>query len=192
MDSSFGSRLASLRAARHFTQEELSAASGISRGRIAVIEKTCGTLPHGTTIARLAKALGVKPNVLLGEVSERVLDPTPAPPPTAEAPAAFSGELLNKLLNQINTAAQQHRDELAALKKEHKTALNLNVRMMQLAANVMASKIFDMEGRLGMRPLTAAEISAQQALEPPRAPKIGLKHYDESAPVGRYSVATAA
>ena len=189
METTFSTRLVALRAARHLTQQELSVAAGVSRSRIAVIETTEGRLPHPVTIARLAKALGVKPGFLLGEVTTPV---EAVPAPAALLPAPFSGELLDKLLNQINTAAQQHRDELAALKKEHKTALNLNVRMMQLAANVMASKIFDMEGRLGMRPLTAAEISAQQALEPPRAPKIGLKHYDESAPVGRYSVANAA
>ena len=114
-------------------------------------------------------------------------EPTPTPPaaPAAAAGLPFSGDVLDKLLNQINSAAQQHREELATLKKEHKANLAAHVRLMQAAANVMAEKIYYMEGRLGLRPMTAAEVTAQQAIEAPRAKKIGLKHYDESAPTAR-------
>ena len=58
--------------------------------------------------------------------------------------------------------------------------------MMTLAAEKLSEKIYFMEGRLGLRPPTAEEVAAQQALEAPRAKKIGLKHYDESSPTGRH------
>lgn len=113
-------------------------------------------------------------------------EPTPPAAPAAAAVIApLAGDVLDKLLNQINSAAQQHREELAALKKEHKANLNGTIRLMQASANIMAEKIHYMEGRLGLRPLTAAEVTAQQVAEAPRAKKIGLKHYDESAPTAR-------
>ena len=118
-------------------------------------------------------------------------------PPRPAAPAAalalpFSGELLDKLLNQINSQAQQHREELAVLKKEHRAAMNKQTQwaqytmdQMALAAEKLSEKIYFMEGRLGLRPFTAEEVAAQLAAEAPRAKKIGLKHYDESAPTAR-------
>lgn len=178
MESTFSSRLVALRAARQLTQQELANAAGVSRSRIAVIETTVGRLPHALTIARLAEALGVLPAHLLGEVSAR---PAPAVAPAPEVPVAC--ELIDKLLTQINDTANLHREELAALRKEHKTAMGVHIRMMNLTTNVLNEKIHYMEGRLGLRPLTVAELAAQQALEAPRAPKIGLKHY-ETSPIG--------
>ena len=189
MTSTFGTRLVALRAARQLTQHELAAASGVSRSRIAVIEKSTGNPPHATTVARLAKALGVRVSALYGEPD----GPTPPATPGAAAALPFSGELLDRLLTQINSQAQQHREELALLKKEHRAALNKQTQwaqytmdMMTLAAEKLSEKIYFMEGRLGLRPPTAEEVAAQQALEAPRAKKIGLKHYDESSPTGRH------
>ena len=113
-------------------------------------------------------------------------EPTPTPPaaPAAAAGLPFSGEVLDRLLTQINTQAQQHREELLLLKKEHKAELNKLARQGQYNMDQMYNKVHYMEGRLGLRPLTAAE-TAQAALDAPKTKKIGLKHYDESAPTGR-------
>ena len=73
------------------------------------------------------------------------------------------------------------------LKKEHRAALVQQARGAQYHMDAMTEKVYFLEGRLGLRPLTAAETQAQQAAEAqtPRPKKIGLRHYDESAPTGR-------
>ena len=121
----------------------------------------------------------------LAAPSDEPPPPRPAAPGAAAA-APFSGELLDRLLTQINSQAQQHREELALLKKEHNAAMNKQTKWAAYTVDKMAEKIHFMEGRLGLRPLTAEEVAAQQALEAPRAKKIGLKHYDESSPTGRH------
>ena len=122
--------------------------------------------------------------------------PSDEPPPTlpaapAAAPyaaATYSGDVLDRLLSQINSQAQQHREELASLKREHRAATNAQARTAQYNMDAMHAKVHFLEGRLGLRPFTAEELAqaAQLAAATPPAKKIGLKHYDESAPTGRY------
>ena len=189
MTPTFGTRLAALRAARQLTQHELAAASGVSRSRIAVLERSAG-LPHATTVARLAKALGVRVSALYGAPDEPTPPPTLPAAPAAAPPyaATYSGDVLDRLLSQINSQAQQHREELASLKREHRAATNAQARTAQYNMDAMHAKVHFLEGRLGLRPFTAEELAqaAQLAAATPPAKKIGLKHYDESAPTGRY------
>ena len=123
--------------------------------------------------------------------------PSDEPPPTlpaapaAAAPyaaATYSGDVLDRLLSQINSQAQQHREELASLKREHRAAINAQAHTAQYNMDAMHAKVHFLEGRLGLRPATAEELAqaAQLAAATPPAKKIGLKHSDESAPTGRY------
>ena len=208
MESTFASRVRQYRQGKGLSQQAFAELCGLTQGNIAHMEN--GTEPKQSNVSKLLAGLpSLNPDWLLMGSGPMLRDGrslTPAPPdeptptPSAglvvmEEPAiayrqaapvqsTLGPDVLDKLLNQINSAAQQHREELAALKKEHKANLAAHIRLMQSAANVMAEKIHYMEGRLGLRPLTAAETTAQQAVEAPRAKKIGLKHYDESAPTG--------
>ncbi len=63
---SFGARLAALRMAAGFTQEELGAAAGSSQRMIAHYENTPGAQPPADVLAALARALGASTDQLLG------------------------------------------------------------------------------------------------------------------------------
>lgn len=202
MEHSFASRVLAFRKLKGLSQQAFAERCGLEQGNVSQMEK--GTEPKQSNVTKLVLGFpDLNPDWLLLGTGSMLRDgrnltpaappdePTPTPPaaPAAAAGLPFSGDVLDKLLNQIVTQAQQHREALAereaALKKEHKANLAAHLRLMQAAANVMADKIHYMEGRLGLRPLTAAEVTAQQAIEAPRAKKIGLKHYDESAPTAR-------
>ena len=189
MDSTFGTRLAALRAARHLTQEELSAVAGVSRGRIAVIEKACGSLPHGTTIARLAKALGVKVSVLLGDATAPVIDPTPP----AHAPPMLP-EMLDKLLAQLSEQAKQHRTELAATKREARLQADRTTSFLEYSISTMSStittlketivelkqQVYGLQLTAGQRMPTAEEQAYfdKQAAGQKKSNPAGFKNYD--------------
>lgn len=60
-----GSRIKDYRLAKHLTQEELAAASGLSRVAIGNYERE-DREPGISTVEKLAKALGCPPAVLVG------------------------------------------------------------------------------------------------------------------------------
>ena len=117
----------------------------------------------------------------------------PTPPPASPAAAAgLPADLLDKLLAQINTAADRHREEIAEVKKEHKATLATNNRYLQRVIETLEienrelkQKVYFLEGRLGLRAYTPEEqAAAQQQVEPPRPKVKGLKNYDHEAPQG--------
>ena len=71
---SLAARLEAVRRARTLTQEGLAARSGVSRVVIARIEAGSNTVPRGSTVRKLAVALGVEPAWLLwGDEGEELL-----------------------------------------------------------------------------------------------------------------------
>ncbi len=67
-----GERLRSLRKARGWTQEELAAASGLTRSHISRLEGGDIQLPSRDRLLRLATALGTTPDDLLAAAGYRV------------------------------------------------------------------------------------------------------------------------
>jgi transcriptional regulator with XRE-family HTH domain len=62
-------RIKKFRQAAHVTQNRLSVLSGVSRATIVRLENT-GMKPHKATAEKIAKVLGVAPDVLTGAASE--------------------------------------------------------------------------------------------------------------------------
>jgi transcriptional regulator with XRE-family HTH domain len=75
--SPFGERLIALRRARSMTQSQLAAALGVHQSTISYHEAVAD-LPAGDVVLKLALALGVTTDELLGA----------APPPKLDSPAA--------------------------------------------------------------------------------------------------------
>ena len=158
MNATFSTRLVALRAARHMTQEELSAAAGVSRSRIGVIETSGGRLPHATTIARLAKALGVKVSALMGDAAAPPTEATPLPADPGAGPLTpemlehmitqmseqarqHRDEMLNKLLAQLSEQAKQHRTELAVTKRDARLQADRTTSFLEYSISTMSSTI---------------------------------------------------
>jgi transcriptional regulator with XRE-family HTH domain len=73
---SFGERLRRLREGRGFTQRELAEAAETSQRMIAYYETHSGT-PAGPVLLRLARALKVRPDELIGlKAEERTTEPS--------------------------------------------------------------------------------------------------------------------
>ena len=63
-----GERIAELREERALTQVELAERARISPSTLSLIESGKVEHPHVSTIRKLAKALGVEPEILVAEV----------------------------------------------------------------------------------------------------------------------------
>lgn len=73
MDSTFGRRLADLLKWRHMTQRDLAAATGLTEGTIS--RYVSGTRePKAIIAAKIAKALNVSPQELLGNPTDYEVD----------------------------------------------------------------------------------------------------------------------
>lgn len=199
MKHTFASRVLELRKLKGLSQQAFAERCGLEQGNISQMEK--GTEPKQSNVTKLIAGFpDLSPDWLLLGTGPMLRDgraltplpPGPAgdePPPAAPAAAAapaFSGEVLDKLLAQINRQAQQHREELALLKREARAQLSAQTKFMQYTIDAMVEKVYYLEGRLGLRALAPGEAAAL-AVDAPRAAKIGLKHYDETpAPTGRH------
>jgi transcriptional regulator with XRE-family HTH domain len=75
----FGTRLAQLRKAAGYTQEQLAAELGISRRRIAYYEAESDH-PPASLLTELARVLNTSTDVLLGNAKERKIRPAPLSP----------------------------------------------------------------------------------------------------------------
>ena len=75
----FGARLAQLRKAAGFTQEQLAAELDISRRRVAYYEAESDH-PPANLLTDLARVLNTSTDVLLGNVKERKTRPAPLSP----------------------------------------------------------------------------------------------------------------
>lgn len=75
----FGARLAQLRKAAGYTQEQLASELGISRRRVAYYEAESDH-PPASLLADLARVLNVSTDELLGNASKRKARPAPLSP----------------------------------------------------------------------------------------------------------------
>lgn len=63
-----GARVRILRQLRGMTQDDLEAVSGVTRQTISAIEGKPDGMPHGTTMIKLARGLGVSVGMIVGDV----------------------------------------------------------------------------------------------------------------------------
>jgi len=66
----FGAILARLRAARHWTYQDLARASGMHATYLSILERG-GNVPSISTLLRLAEVFGVDPKSIIGEIVEQ-------------------------------------------------------------------------------------------------------------------------
>lgn len=101
--SGFAARLAALRKAAGFTQEQLAAELGISRRRIAYYEAESDH-PPASLLPKLAHALNTTVDILLGETT-----------PKRKTRSAALSPRLERRLRQIETLSPRPKQQLLSI-----------------------------------------------------------------------------
>jgi hypothetical protein len=116
----------------------------------------------------------------------------PAAPFAPTAPVIANPDVVTAFLGQMAEMTRAHREEILALKKEARKDLRAQAETYTYTINRMADerarleqRIFELEGRFGLRPPTAEEMELQARQLPPPSVKVkGLKSYEPEAPTG--------